>query len=235
MLLGEAAGSLVRENTHKPVGSSNQWQFELAMDQSEADPTDKRKMVTAGQISVFLKQHLWSDASPTLNFASMVHTLRTIDNNRHQRISLDEFVWALNELSFPTLAESEYKAFFNLFDRQNEGKIDWNDLVNSLRETLEGERLDAVRKAYAKMDATGKQGVTLDDIALVYDVRGSRDCASGYQTQDQHYKTFMALWGLIYRDAKVSFNQFVEYYTNVSPAYETDSAFVEMMTACWGL
>jgi hypothetical protein len=45
----------------------------------------------------------------------------------------------------------------------------------------------------------------------------------------------MGLWGHNVADARVSFEDFVAYYENVSVAYATDAEFSEMTTACWGL
>jgi hypothetical protein len=45
----------------------------------------------------------------------------------------------------------------------------------------------------------------------------------------------MGLWGHNVADARVSFEDFVAYYENVSVAYATDAEFSEMITACWGL
>jgi hypothetical protein len=86
-----------------------------------------------------------------------------------------------------------------------------------------------------KLDTKGDASVILDDIARTYDVRGNRDTTNGLRTQEQHYRTFMGLWGHNVADAKVSFEDFVAYYENVSVAYATDAEFSEMITACWGL
>lgn len=86
-----------------------------------------------------------------------------------------------------------------------------------------------------KLDVNGDASVRLDDIARNYDVRGSRDTTRGLRTQEQHYRTFMGLWGHNVADARVSFEDFVAYYENISVAYATDAEFSEMMTACWAL
>jgi len=77
------------------------------------------------------------------------------------------------------------------------------------------------------MDKSRRQRVILDDIAQAYDVRGSRDVASGTQSQEQHYKQFMSLWGVMpYRDQVVTFDVFVDLFANVSAGYGSDAQFI---------
>jgi hypothetical protein len=42
--------------------------------------------------------------------------------------------------------------------------------------------------------------VTLDDIARTYNVSGARDVIKGQRTEEQHYQTFMGLWGAMDAD-----------------------------------
>lgn len=67
--------------------------------------------------------------------------------------------------------------------------------------TISAARADVIRAAYAKIDVNGTSNVTLDDIAKAYDVRGNRDTTTGIRTQEQHYTTFMGVWGLGFADS----------------------------------
>lgn len=108
----------------------------------------------------------------------MIHALL----KRNDRIGLDEFVWALNELEL-SLSEAEYRQLFAHFQKNwNEPKIDWSEFVNTIRGELSQTRLDAIRRAYSKLDVQGVSNVTLDDIARSYDVRGNRDTTSGVRS-----------------------------------------------------
>jgi hypothetical protein len=126
MLFNESCGFKVRENTHKPVSDLNSWRFVMAENESEAAPTEKPVKTSADSVLTFIKEYLRSDEALSLMFASMVHNLRVIDNQRHIKINLDQMVWSLSDLGLPQMAESEYRLLFNHFDRKDEGKIDWN-------------------------------------------------------------------------------------------------------------
>jgi len=92
-----------------------------------------------------------------------------------------------------------------------------------------------IRNAYAKLDNNGTSNVCLDDIARCISVSGNRDTTNGLRTAEQHYRTFMGLWGLDFADAKVTFDHFASFFNNVSVAYASDEEFVKMMTECWSL
>lgn len=68
--------------------------------------------------------------------------------------------------------------------------------MENLREVLTEPRREAIRKAYEKLDPEQTSKVTIDDVAKNYCVDGARDVVKGDRTQEQHYQTFMGLWGL---------------------------------------
>lgn len=80
--------------------------------------------------------------------------------------------------------------------------------MHCIRGELAPTRAEAIRKAFAKLDSEGTNSVCLDDIAKHYNVTGSRDCQSEVRSQEQHYATFMGLWGTNDAAAKVSYEQF---------------------------
>jgi len=60
---------------------------------------------------------------------------------------------------------------------------------------LNDARCEVIRAAYMKLDPESVSKVTLDDIARTYNVCGARDVVKGQRTEEQHYQTFMGLWG----------------------------------------
>ena len=114
---------------------------------------------------------------------------------RNDFIGLDELVWALEQLEL-ALNESDYHKVFSHYQKNwNQPKINWRELVENLRCDLSEARIAQIRAAYAKLDQEGTSKVTIDDIAKTYCVDGARDVAKGQRTQEQHYNTFMGLWG----------------------------------------
>lgn len=148
---------------------------------------------------------------------------------------LDEFCAALNELEI-SLSEADYQMLFSYFQQNwNQARIDWREFAECIRGELSEARFEVIKKAYAKLDSTGTSNVCLDDIARCINVNANRDITNGSRSAEQHYRTFMGLWGLDFADAKVSFDHFASFFNNVSVAYASDDEFCKMMTESWGL
>ena len=61
------------------------------------------------------------------------------------------------------------------------------------------------------------------------------DVQQGKLTPEEAYKQFMSLWDTQVADGVVTFDEFCEYYRDVSASIDTDEYFAVMMTNAWKL
>jgi len=81
----------------------------------------------------------------------------------------------------------------------------------------------------------GDGTVRLDDIAKLYDVSKHPRVISGASDPREIYLTFMSLWDTQVPDGIVTFDEFLDYYRDISASYDDDAAFVAMMKSAWRL
>lgn len=89
--------------------------------------------------------------------------------------------------------------------------------------------------AYDKLDVNHDGLVKLDDICKIYDVSKHPDVLSGKKTPEAVYIEFMKLWDTQEKDGIITFDEFCEYYSDVSASIDDDDYFVEMMISAWKL
>ena len=89
--------------------------------------------------------------------------------------------------------------------------------------------------AYEKLDVNKDGLVKLDDIAKIYDASKHPDVLDGKKTPEQVFREFMKLWDTQDKDGIVTFEEFCEYYGDVSASVDDDIYFVEMMKSAWKL
>ncbi len=77
--------------------------------------------------------------------------------------------------------------------------------------------------------------MTLDDIAKLYDVSMHPDVVAKKMTPEDAYKEFMSMWDTQVADGIVTFDEFVDYFRDVSASIDTDEYFGVMMTSAWKL
>ena len=94
---------------------------------------------------------------------------RRMDNNRDKRLDRYEFQWGLKENGH-TLSPSEFERIFKFFDKDNNGKINYDEFLRAIRGDLNERRRGLVHLAFKKLDRTGDGVVTVDDISKQYNV-----------------------------------------------------------------
>ena len=92
-----------------------------------------------------------------------------------------------------------------------------------------------IRKAYEKLDVNKSGCVTLDDIAKLYTVTSQPEVANGSKSEHEVYMEFMSLWDTQVKDGVVTFDEFCDYYRDVSASVDTDDGFVQIVTDAWKL
>jgi Ca2+-binding EF-hand superfamily protein len=93
--------------------------------------------------------------------------------------------------------------------------------------------LGLIRKAYQKLDVNSDGLVKLDDIAKLYDVSKHPDVIGGRKQPVEVYKEFMKLWDTQVADGIVTFEEFCDYFKDVSASIDADDYFALMMKNSW--
>ncbi len=92
-----------------------------------------------------------------------------------------------------------------------------------------------IKAAYDKLDVNKDGLVKLDDISQIYDASKHPDFVSGKKSKDQVLLEFMSLWDCQQKDGIVTFEEFCDYYSDVSASIDSDDYFAEMMIGAWKL
>lgn len=90
-----------------------------------------------------------------------------------------------------------------------------------------------IRLAYDKLDVNKDGLVKLDDISQIYDASKHPDVIDGKKTPEQVFVEFMKLWDTQDKDGIITFEEFCDYYTDVSASIDSDDYFAAMMTSAW--
>jgi len=159
---------------------------------------------------------------------------RRMDNNGDRKMDRNEFMWGLRENGH-TLSPSEFERIFKYFDKNNDGKVSYDEFLRGIRGEMNERRLGLVRLAYNKLDRDGSGLVELNDIAGAYDVTQHPKFKSGEMSKNDILSEFMAQWDTDRRDNKVTLDEFIDYYKDVSASIDEDDYFELMIRNAWHL
>ena len=91
------------------------------------------------------------------------------------------------------------------------------------------------------MDVDQSGIVEINDIKQLYNVKNNREVREGRKTEEDIYGEFLETFELHHnlrkgcRDRRVTKDEFLEYYANISMYYDDDDYFVEFIRNAWKL
>lgn len=162
---------------------------------------------------------------------------RLFDDNGDRRLALSEFVNGCRDYGC-SLNAAEAQQVFKQIDRDQDGSVNFDELLIALRPQMSDTRVDLINTAFDKMDKTGDGAITIEDLKGVYNCKKHKKFISGEWSEDQvflHFlKTFESNPGDT-MDGKITRNEFINYYSGVSASIDSDIYFDYMMRQAWKL
>lgn len=167
---------------------------------------------------------------------------KIMDDDGSGYLDQNEFQKALKDYRVQVTPD-EGRILYQCFDTNRDGTISYDEFLRGVIGEMTGPRLTLVRKAFAKLDRNNNGVVELEDIKGVYNAKQHPDVKLGKKTEEEvlieFLDTFEMHYSLIHPgsrgDKMISFEEFVEYYNNVSMSIEDDRYFELMMTNAWNL
>ena len=169
-----------------------------------------------------------------LGIRSLGIIFRRMDFNGNKKLNMEEFTEALATFGlFPKVVELQ--ALMKYYDVDGDGNITYEEFIRGLREPLTERRLKMVEKAFALMDKNGSGELTFADIDCIYDVSQNADFIEGKLTREQVIMQFLDGFDGMKgnNDGKVTWNEWLDYYTDLSMSLPDDRYFVRMMESVW--
>ena len=164
-----------------------------------------------------------------------------MDDDGSRTLSEQEFAKACRD--FKTgISEENIPTLFTAFDTNHDGTLNIDEFLMAIRGELSDMRLQLVKKAFKMIDRDGSGMLEVDDIKEAYNATKHPDVLQGKRTEEQilieFLETFEAHLNLregTENDGRVSMDEFVEYYKNISVSIDNDDYFTLMMNNSWNL
>lgn len=140
------------------------------------------------------------------------------------------------------IPDDQVTIVFNAFDLNRDGTISYDEFLRMIRGDLNTFRLALVKKAFTKLDSDGCGIVDINHIRNLYNASRHPDVMSGKKTEEailtEFLETFETHHNIMHgqqADGRITVDEFVEYYTNVSSSIDLDEYFALVMNNSWNL
>ncbi|EQC28530.1 hypothetical protein SDRG_13856 [Saprolegnia diclina VS20] len=157
---------------------------------------------------------------------------RIIDDDGSKTLDINEFKKAIAEHAM-NLTDKEITDLFEFFDDDKSGNLSYDEFLVGLRGELNERRKQMVLLAFTVIDANGNGIVELDDIVAKYNADQHPDVISGRKTKNEIFRDFLDTFDGGEKDGKVTPDEFIRYYANVSASIDDDDYFELMIRNAW--
>ena len=159
-------------------------------------------------------------------------TLMIMDDSGDKRLSKDELKYGLRDYGIE-LNIRELDEIFSYFDRDGNGFVDITEFLVGIRGDLNDRRKKMIRMAFDILDTDGSGYITVEEIADVYDVSQNPDVTMGKKTEKEALLEFMGQWEGGDKDGVVTYEEFEDYYKEISAGIDDDEYFELMIRNAW--
>jgi Ca2+-binding EF-hand superfamily protein len=237
----DAMNKLVRSNK-TPYGTIKD---KINYNLNEQNPTVKynidKKEDLLGHLRAILSERGYT------GIMSIRRTFMLIDENSTKKITFDQFEDLFKKFRYD-LSEEEINRLFNYFDKEGSGFIDYDDFVNGVCSNLNKFRRDVLKQVFRKLDSEEKGYVTVYQLRHEYNPTEHPLVRQGKRSEDEVLAEFLDVleyhFNLLIEkndddsdvnDIKVDFDDFCNFYKNISVCIDDDKYFEVMVLSEWGI
>jgi len=162
----------------------------------------------------------------------LARSFKIMDDGGDGQLDREDFKWGLYDYGVH-LNDEQFNAILDIFDKNNDGLISFDEFLVSIRGPMSARRLQWIGKAYDLLDKDGSGQVTKSDIAVAYDCSEHPEVIAGTMTEDEVITEFMEQWETQEADGIITRAEFEDYYKDVSASIDDDDYFELMMRNAW--
>ncbi|XP_068630798.1 calcyphosin-like protein isoform X2 [Battus philenor] len=209
---------------HRPQSATSREEEELIQKSSRAvshttDPLEKLRLLCLSRGAT--------------GILGLGRVFRRMDDDG--KLNKEEFINGLKETGLE-ITHDEAEELFKRFDIDHSGSINLDEFIRQIRPPMSDSRRAIVEQAFKKLDRTGDGLITVDDIRGVYSMEAHPRYMSGEETADVVMTRFLANFdGEGTTGAKVTLEEFMNYYSGISVSIDNDCYFDLMMRQSYKL
>ena len=166
-------------------------------------------------------------------------SFRKLDQENTGNINIDEFFKICSEYPF-NINKNEAKIFFNCFDPDREGHINYDDVLAIIHGQLNMKRTKLIENAFSYLDINNQGSIDLMYLLDQFSTKNHPDVLGEKKTEEEVKDEFINCFKKHYQyfnedNNSVSFDEFIDFYENISLGIDDDAYFENLIVNFWNL
>lgn len=198
--------------------AENLWLLVNAADPSqEFDETVVKQTYSKGPLLQKIRYRLTQKGIFGVRFLSKVY--KNMDVNKQGKLENDDFRWGLQSASI-FLNDEEMKVLQSEYGVKGQDSVDYVKFMEEIKVSdhltqgkIPPKRLAIIESAYNIVKKILGNNTTLEEIAKIFDAERHPEVFTKVKTSKEVFSEFVASWDNIKPDYKVSFEEFLDYFS----------------------
>jgi len=206
----------------------------------EEQPTEPQREMNKASIQILDKFRERLLARGAKGIIGLQRQFKIFDDNNSKTLEFTEFLKACKDFKVD-LNNNEIKILFNAFDSDGSGVVEYNEFLREVRGQMNDFRKKITLQAFDKLDLDRSGVVEIGEIKSIYNCKHHPDVKSGRKTEEDVYGEFIETFEMHHgntkgrKDKRVTTEEFLEYYNNISASIDSDEYYEVMMNNAWKL
>ncbi len=116
---------------------------------------------------------------------------KILDDDSSRSLSLSEFAKALTDFRITQLSGQEVERVFSFFDRDGDGRIDYDEFLRTMVGEMSERRGCLVVEAFRQFDRDGNGVVNIEDVKGAYNAGEHPEVKAGRKSEDDILYEFL--------------------------------------------
>ena len=153
-------------------------------------------------------------------FYSFMKYLKTNEEPISHKISIEDLSVAIQELHL-NISYDEMHEFFTNLDVEKTGRIPTNDVIKVIKGILNDKRKSYINTIFSQIDTDKKGVIKVNDFKILFNARNHPDVS------------YIRINNIL--DNSLNKEQFIDYYSGISPSIKTDEDFKNILVKVWNI
>jgi Ca2+-binding EF-hand superfamily protein len=165
------------------------------------------------------------------------------DENDSKTLNLPEFIKFCHDYRIPVVGR-DINLLFEKFDKDRSGEINYEEFIYAFVGEMNDRRRNLIKILFDSFDKNKTGFINLDEVRNSYSPKNHPDVLSGKKTEDEVLAEFLDTLQYHFsllksnkeeKSNKIGFDEFLEYFNNISVGIEDDDYFEDVIKSGFAL